>query len=133
MTYVIMFYVLVTYKPSSVDVSTLPTWVELPVETHEPNTPSIPINESSTNEYSSTSTTSKSTTIPSPSDNDIIITSNSNNTSTSSTQIPLSSSPSTSAIFVETTTDSNEAGNIPLNMSNYKDGKYSNLIHTIQF
>lgn len=121
MSYLILFVnisIIVTYKPPNVDGSTLPSWVKLPVETHEPNTSGTPMKETSTNIYSPTLMTSKPTTAQNPSDNDIIMTSNSINTNYSSMPNP-SSTPS-----ILTTTDSAEAENAPLNMSNYKDGNY---------
>uniref|UniRef100_A0A2S2PR06 Serine proteinase stubble n=1 Tax=Schizaphis graminum TaxID=13262 RepID=A0A2S2PR06_SCHGA len=107
-----------THKPSTMDGSTLPSWVKLPVETHEPNTVSTPPKESSSSTYSSTMMMSKPTTLPSPSDNDIVMTSNSIDTTYSSTQNPSST---LSMLTQSTSTDSTEAGNAPLNMSNYKD------------
>ncbi|XP_026817409.1 serine proteinase stubble-like [Rhopalosiphum maidis] len=107
-----------THKPSTVDGSTLPSWVKLPVETHEPNTVGTPPKESSSSTYSSTMMMSKPTTLPSPSDNDIVMTSNSIDTTYSSTQNPSST---LSMLTQSTSTDSTEAGNAPLNMSNYKD------------
>jgi len=113
----------VTHKPSVIDGSTLPSWVKLPVETHEPNTVGTPPKESSSSaSYSSTMTMPKPTTLPSPSDNDIVMTSNSVDTTYSSTQNP-SSTLSMLTQSQSTSTDSVEAGNAPLNMSNYKDGK----------
>ncbi|CAH1731834.1 serine proteinase stubble-like [Aphis gossypii] len=108
-----------THKPSVIDGSTLPSWVKLPVETHEPNTVGTPPKESSSSaSYSSTMTMPKPTTLPSPSDNDIVMTSNSVDTTYSSTQNPSST---LSMLTQSTSTDSIEAGNAPLNMSNYKD------------
>lgn len=122
-----------THKPSVTDGSTLPSWVKLPVETHEPNTVSTPMKESSSGAYSSTMTMSKPTTPPSPSDNDIVVINNSETTYTS-TQNPSST---LSMLSQSTSTDSVEAGNAPLNMSNYKDGKliiyliYNNLYYKL--
>lgn len=131
-----MVLVLATYKPSGlVDGSTLPSWVKLPVETHEPNTAGTPPSkDSSTSAHSSTSTMPKPTTTPqNPSDNDIIMTSNSISAVGSSTQYPSSTlsmlttagttaTPTTAATSTTTTADSVEDGNAPLNMSNYKEG-----------
>jgi len=111
---------IVTHRPSVTDGSTLPSWVKLPVETHEPNTFGTPPKESSSSAYSSTITVSKPTTPPSPSDNDIVMTSNSVDTTYSSTPTPSST---LSMLTPSTSTDAVEAGNTPLNMSNYKDGK----------
>jgi len=61
----------------------------------------------------------KPTILPSPSDNDILVTNNAETTYTS-TQNPTST---LSMLMQSTSTDSVEAGNAPLNMSNYKDGK----------
>lgn len=108
-----------THKPSFTDGSTLPSWVKLPVETHEPNTVSTPTKESSSGAYSSTMTMSKPTTLPSPSDNDIVVINNNAETTYTSTQNPSST---LSMLTQSTSTDSVEAGNAPLNMSNYKDG-----------
>lgn len=118
-----------THKPSVIDGSTLPSWVKLPVETHEPNTVGTPPKESSSSaSYSSTMTMPKPTTLPSPSDNDIVITSNGVDTTYSSTQNP----PSTFSMLTQSTsTDTVEAGNAPLNMSNYKDGKL--IIYIIHY
>ncbi|XP_001943207.1 serine proteinase stubble isoform X2 [Acyrthosiphon pisum] len=107
-----------THKPSVTDGSTLPSWVKLPVETHEPNTVSAPTKESSSGAYSSTMTMSKPTTLPSPSDNDIVVINNNAETTYTSTQNPSST---LSMLMQSTSTDSVEAGNAPLNMSNYKD------------
>lgn len=116
------FSVIANQKPSLGDSSTHPSWVKLPVETHEPNTSGAPMKESSTNGYSTTTTTSKPSTqtSQSQSDNDILVTSNNINAISSSTQYPSST---LSMLMSSTTTDSNEAGITPLNMSNYKDGK----------
>lgn len=108
-----------THKPLVTDGSTLPSWVKLPVETHEPNTVSTPTKESSSGAYSSTMAMPKPTILPSPSDNDILVTNNAETTYTS-TQNPTST---LSMLMQSTSTDSVEAGNTPLNMSNYKDGK----------
>lgn len=128
---ILLYLFLVTYKPSGIDSSTVPSWVKLPVETHEPNTSGTPPKESSTDVYSSTLTMNKPTTFPSISDNDIIMTSNSINTNNISTQYPSSSSTlSMLTQLMSTTTESADAGNAPLNMTNYKDGKYrSNISH----
>lgn len=121
--------VLVTYKPPA-DVSTNPTWVKLPVETHEPNTPSsaAPIKESTTGSvYTPILMASKPTTPQTPSENDILITSNSISSVSSSTQNPSSTiiPPTVTTTTTSTTaTESLEAGNVPLNMSNYKDGNH---------
>lgn len=117
-----------TYKPPTVDGSTLPSWVKLPVETHEPNTSGAPIKESTTNAYSSTLMMSKPTTLPSTPDIDVIMTSNSIETNNSSTQSPSSTLSMVTPTIATTTTDSFETGNTPLNMSNYKDGKRQTLI-----
>ncbi|XP_025421888.1 serine proteinase stubble-like [Sipha flava] len=129
-----------TYKPSSgVDGSTLPSWVKLPaVETHEPNASGTPYKESTTYPYSST-LISKPSTVQSISDNDIAMATNNVDTSTNSVHyssstlsmlMPTSTSttPTTTTTTTTTTTpppttvtDSVEAANAPLNMSNYKD------------
>ncbi|XP_025198026.1 serine proteinase stubble [Melanaphis sacchari] len=108
-----------THKPSVIDGSTHPSWVKLPVETHEPNTVGTPPKESSSSTYSSTMMMSKPTTQPSPSDNDIVMTSNVVDTTYSSTPSPSSSL--SSMLTQSTSTESVEPGSAPLNMSNYKD------------